>query len=596
MSQLTPRHNQLALLQKSFPNFLPFLIVTMRFLGFSTTDIQKDIGLYLELGPKDLMVQAQRGQAKSTITAIFVVWSIIQDPRSRILIISAGGKQASEISTLIIRIILNFHILECLRPDQQAGDKVSVEHFDVHHSLKGIDKSPSVACIGIGGNLQGKRADLLIADDVESHKNSRTATNRELLLQQTRDFASLVVDRINDQGIKESFGRIIYLGTPQTDSSIYNTLPAAGFGLRIWPGRYPNDKELDSYGEHLAPLIRHRMMQDPDLRTGGGPTGQSGKPTDPDLMDEATLTSKENKQGPAYFQLQHMLCTALADQERYPLKPQHIVMMRLGEQLPMHYVRGVTAEYLRQYTVGSLKFNVSIPMRVDPEMFPRTARVLAIDPAGGGKNGDETGLAVVDQLAGHLFVRNVTGVKGGYDPETLAEIVRYCQKWAPEMILIEKNMGHGAFTAVLLPLLRAAGVTCAVEDVYSLGQKEERIADTLEPIMARGDLVFDEDILLDDWQSTAKYPADKRQIYTLMHQLIKLTRDRGALVKDDRLDALCIAVQHFIKALAQDSAKQVQAERDAILVKFMQDPLSHNRYTNAAHRGSPFPSVIKRRR
>lgn len=597
MRPLTPRHNQLALLQKSFPNFLPFLIVVMKFLGFSTTDIQRDIGLYLEMGPKDLMVQAQRGQAKSTITAIFAVWMLIQDPRNRILIISAGGTQASEISTLIIRIILNMPILECLRPDQQAGDKVSVEHFDVHNSLKGIDKSPSVACIGIGGNLQGKRADLLIADDVESHKNSRTATNRELLLQQTRDFASLVVDRLNAEGVKESFGRIIYLGTPQTDSSIYNTLPAAGFGLRIWPGRYPNDKELDSYGEHLAPLIRHRMMQDPSLRSGGGPTGMSGKPTDPDLMDEATLTSKESKQGPAYFQLQHMLCTALADQERYPLKPQHLVMMRLGEQLPMHYVRGVTAEYLRQYTVGSLKFNVSIPMKVEPEMFPRTQRVLAIDPAGGGKNGDETGLAVVDQLAGHLFARNVTGVKGGYDPETLAEIVRYCQKWQPEMILIEKNMGHGAFTAVLLPLLRAAGVLCAVEDVYSIGQKEERIADTLEPIMARGDLVFDEDIFLGDWQSTAKYPADKRQIYTLMHQLIKLTRDRGALVKDDRLDALCIAVQHFIKALAQDSAKQVQAERDAVLVEFMKDPLSHNRYTNAAKRGSnPFPTVIKRRR
>ena len=40
--------------------------------------------------------------------------------------------------------------------------------------LKGVDRSPSVACIGITGQLPGKRADLLIADDIESPKNAGT--------------------------------------------------------------------------------------------------------------------------------------------------------------------------------------------------------------------------------------------------------------------------------------------------------------------------------------------------------------------------------------------------------------------------------------
>lgn len=123
MTYKNPREKQLALLQKTFPQFVPFLVVTLKFLGFSATEIQKDIASFLEFGPKDLMVQAQRGQAKSTITAIFAVWCLIHNPKHRILIVSAGGKQANEISTLICRIILNFDILECLRPDPTKGDR-----------------------------------------------------------------------------------------------------------------------------------------------------------------------------------------------------------------------------------------------------------------------------------------------------------------------------------------------------------------------------------------------------------------------------------------------------------------------------------------
>lgn len=327
------------------------------------------------------------------------------------------------------------------------------------------------------------------------------------------------------------------------------------------------------------------MIADPSLRTGGGPTGKAGQPTDPELLDDAALCGKENKQGPAYFQLQHMLCTLLSDQERYPLKAAHLVVMRLGQELPQHLVRGMTAEYLRPYQVGSLKVQLSIPSFVDSKTAKPTSRVMAVDPAGGGKNGDETGLCVADQLAGNVFVRDVTGVAGGYDTKTLTQMVKYAVKWNPDVIIVEKNMGHGAFTQVMLPLLRAAGVTCSVVEVYNTGQKEQRIADVLEPIMARGALIFDEEVVLQDWESTQGHPSDKRQLFTLMHQLVKLTRDRGALVKDDRLDVLSIAVGHFINALAQDSAIMAQLAKDKELVEFMKDPLSHNRYTNAAHMG-----------
>ncbi|MCO4346802.1 phage terminase large subunit, partial [Staphylococcus agnetis] len=239
-------------------------------------------------------VQAQRGQAKSTITAIFAVWCLMQNPKTRVLIVSAGNDLSSEISTLITRIIMNMDILKCMRPDSSAGDRVSVEAFDVHFSLKGIDKSPSVRCIGIGGNLPGKRADLLIADDIESPKNARTATNREVLRQAVKEFAAICTT-----------GRIVYLGTPQTGESIYNELPQKGFTVRIWPGRFPNAKQIEHYGDMLAPSILAAIERDGSLTTGGGLDGSRGKPTDPMLMSEETLRGKE-REGVAYFELQYM--------------------------------------------------------------------------------------------------------------------------------------------------------------------------------------------------------------------------------------------------------------------------------------------------
>lgn len=113
--------------------------------------------------------------------------------------------------------------------------------------------------------------------------------------------------------------------------------------------------------------------------------------------------------------------------------------------------------------------------------------------------------------------------------------------------------------------------------------------------MGRGSLVIDEDVILNDWASTSHHPADKRQLFTLMFQLTKVTRDRGALVKDDRLDALAGAVSYWVGALSQDSKLQEQAIRDAEYARWAADPLLHRRYErpNMAVRG--VFSTIKQR-
>ena len=584
MKKVNPRLEQLQMLQEEFKSFIPFLSVVMKFLGFDTSWLQKDIAMFLEHGPQYLMVQAQRGQAKTTITAIFAVWCLIQKPKTRVLIVSAGNDLSSEISTLISRIIMNMEILKCLRPDASAGDKVSVEAFDVHFSLKGVDKSPSVRCIGIGGNLPGKRADLLIADDIESPKNARTATNREVLRQQIKEFSAIC-----------THGRIVYLGTPQTGESIYNDLPAQGFTIRIWPGRFPNRKEMESYGDMLAPSILAAVERDGNLTLGGGLTGNRGQPTDPVLLNEETLRSKE-KMGAAYFQLQYMLCTAISDELRYPLKAKNIIVMRLnGKMLPTHVTRGMTPEYLRQYQSGNCKVMVSLPMEVSKDVATYTHRRMRIDPAGGGANGDETAYAVVDQLNGNIFVRCISGVPGGFDETNLTNLAQIVAYWNPDVLDVEKNFGNGAFATIMLPILRKAGWLGKVEETWESGQKELRICDTLEPILGRGSLIFDESVLEEDWASTNWHEAIKRQLFTFLHQFTKITREKGALVKDDRLDALAGAISPLVAALALDQMAAEKSAKDREYADWLKNPRQSDRYDTPQCGVRVFQSVIRRR-
>lgn len=567
------RWKKLKLLQKHYTSFNTFLDDCMEHMRFSTTWMQHDIGSYLQYGPQYLMVQAQRGEAKTTITACYAVWSLIQDPRYRVLIVSAGGKTANEIATLVQRLILTMDALECLRPDTNNGDRTSVEAFDVHYTLKGIDKSPSVACIGITGNLPGKRADLLIADDIESPKNSLTQANREILLTLSLEFSAIC-----------STGRIVYLGTPQTAESIYNTLPGRGYAVRIWPGRYPSLRELPNYGDFLAPAIRDRLSKNPELAFGGGVLGDKGQVTDPELLDEDAHQTKLRDRGEASYQLNYMLNTKLMDAMRYPLKTSNLVVLKadpLSKEFPLVITRGFNSE--RAFTTSGFGFSMSDAHSVSQETAPLDGKHMRIDPAGGGVNGDETAYAITGFLNGNIFLLAEGGVPGGYSPAVLEELADIACMHRPNVVSIEKNMGHGAFAAVFLPILRkkAKALTpkwdVAITEDYAAGQKEVRIITGLEAVIGRGSLIVLEDVVEKDDLSTEKYTG-KRSIYSLFHQINKITRQRGALGHDDRIDALEGAVRPWVSKLAVDSEERIAAGEAAKLAAWTKDPLNRNRY------------------
>lgn len=580
------RWDKLKLLQSHYKHFVDFMHDGMNELGFSATEIQDEIAEYIEYGPPSLMVQAQRSQAKTTVAALFAVWSLIHQPHWRVLIISAGGTQANEISTLIVRIIMSMDVLECLRPDKMAGDRTSVEHFDVHHSIKGLDKSPSVACVGIESNLQGKRADILLADDVESAKNSQTPVQRAKLLHLTKDFASICQS-----------GRIIWLGTPQTMDSIYNSLPSRGVIVRIWPGRHPTPKQRELYGNRLAPSIASRLAADPTLGEGGGILMNQGKPIDPALLGEEALQRKELDQGEAYFQLQHMLNTSLSDALRYPLKTSNLVVMQTDQtNFPLTLVRGMQSSHMREFTVCDNAFTMMAPHDISVESGKLQSIWAYIDPAAGGANADETAWAIGGFLNSTIWLLSAGGMPGGYDDAKMEHLAKVLSRFKLSGVTIERNLGFGAFRAVFIPILRKY-LQCDVQDDLVAGQKETRIITTLAPVMGRGSLVIDERVVAEDIETTARYSSSARQSYSLFFQMGRMSAVRGALVHEDRLDALEGLVRHYQEDLALDHKKEMMRLEKARHDEMMKDPLGHQRFRTAAQMSkSPFKSILSKRR
>lgn len=568
--QALARWQELEKLQKAYPHFNEFLYDAMTdLMGFECTWLQEDIGDYLENGPLYRMIQAQRGQAKTTITAIYAVWRLIHNPATRIVILSAGGDMASEISGWIIQIINGMDILECMRPDTSAGDRSSVEKFDVHYTLKGAEKSPSIKCLGAFSNMQGSRADLLIADDIESKKNSGTPVQREKLTDVTRDFTSIC-----------SKGDIVYLGTPQSVDSIYNSLPSRGYDVRVWTGRFPSNEEIKNYGSNLAPSIIEMCKKAPHLQTGGGPMGDRGQPTDPIIVPEDKLTAKEVDQGPAYFQLQHMLDTALMDIDRYPLKPENLFFMDLRDQerapLDLTLVKSPahTIPFPEQFPIG-LTYHAVPDIGKSFGAFQGTH--MYVDPAGGGQNGDETAYGISRSAAGKIFVAASGGVEGGLGKTALEALTALVIKYNVNSISIEKNYGNGALSNVWQPMLLAAlkeiGRTCSIEDVWESGQKELRIIDILEPVIENGKLIFDERVIDDDWDACQKYSLQDRPMYSLFWQMARITRDKDCLIHDDRLDALAGTVRHWVELLRLDENKAKAAAAQKHFDKMTRNPL-----------------------
>ncbi|WP_236238542.1 phage terminase large subunit [Pseudomonas rhodesiae] len=536
-------------------SFVAFLFVLWRALNLpKPTKCQIDMARTLSDGKqRRFILQAFRGIGKSFITCAFVVWKLWNNPQLKFLIVSASKERADANSIFIKRIIDLLPFLAELKTG--PGQRDSSLSFDVGPAKP--DHSPSVKSVGITGQLAGSRADILIADDVEVPNNSATQSARDHLGELVKEF-----DAILKPGEAST---IIYLGTPQTEMTLYRELESRGYVTTIWPARYPKDqKDRESYGHRLAPMIANELEADGTLYW---------KPTDPVRFDDTDLRERELSYGKGGFALQFMLNPNLSDAEKYPLKLRDFIVGRFSlDTAPttLQWLPNGNNEAKGLPNVGLKGDRFHRYETVGQASAPYSAKILVIDPSGRGK--DETGYAVLYMLNGYIFLMDWGGFRGGYDDKTLQALADIGKRFKVNEVIIEGNFGDGMYVKLFSPVMTRTH-RCAVTEVKSKGQKELRICDVLEPVLGSHKLVVSEDVITRDYETALNIDGTTDIKYSGFYQLSRITKDRGSLAHDDRLDALAIGVQFFTEAMEKDSEVGASEMLEEYLMHHMEDPL-----------------------
>lgn len=529
-------------LRGSFLKFL-FYVWTRALLLPAPTRVQKDIARFLVGGGKRRFIQAFRGVGKTFLTSAYVVWRLWNNPDLKVVIVSANEAFANEIATFI-KLIIDHDAGDGLWSELRSrpGQRSSTLVFDVGPAK--ADKSPSVKAVGITGQLTGSRGDLVISDDCEVPKNSETELMREKLENKTKEYAAIL----------KPGGEVVYLGTPQSEQSIYRHLPEKGYEVRVWPARYPTADKLHNYRGYLAPMLLEDLKENPNLAKPMS-SQLGGAPTDPERFNDLDLIERETEYRAAGFLLQFQLDTTLSDAERYPLKTRDLIVTDLDKKVaPGHLIWSSDPDLVIKdiENVGFDGDRLYRPMRHQTEFLPYTGAVMHIDPSGRGR--DRTTYVVTKFLLGYVFVTAWGGFSEGYSPETLSELAKISQRHEVNAIITEDNFGDGMFAKLLETHVNAIR-PCRIEGMKVSGMKESRIITWLEPVMKQHRLVIDLSVLRADSLS----PMAHRGLYQLTH----IQNARGALRHDDMVDVLSMGVcywSEYLNADANKAAKERAAE------------------------------------
>ena len=517
------------------------------------TRAQYAIADYLQSGPKRLQIQAFRGVGKSWITGAFVLWTLFNNPEKKIMIISASKERADNMSIFLQKIIIETPWLKHLQPksDDSRWSRIS---FDVNCSPH---QAPSVKSVGITGQLTGSRADLMILDDIEVPGNSMTEFMREKLLQLCTEAESILTP--------EDDSRIMYLGTPQTTFTVYRKLAERNYRPFVWPARFP--KDTTPYDGLIAPQLQE------DIDNGALPNTC----TDPDRFDDEDLVEREASMGRSNFALQFMLDTSLSDAEKFPLKMSDLVVTSVNPATapdnviwcsdPRNAIKDLP-------TVGLPGDYFYSPMQLQGEWTEYTETICSVDPSGRGS--DETTAAYISQKNGFLYLHEMRAYRDGYSDNTLLDILRGCKKFNVTTLVVETNFGDGIVSELFKKHIQQTKQRIFIDEVRATIRKEDRIIDSLEPVLNQHRLVVDRGVIDWDYNSNKELPPENRLLYMLFYQMSRMCREKYAVKHDDRLDCLAQGVKYFTDSLSISAQEQINIRKSEewmdILEAFIDNP------------------------
>ena len=542
--------NTLDLLKDDFKLFLQALWSELDLPN--PTRAQYAIADYLQHGPKRLQIQAFRGVGKSWITGAFVLWTLFNNPEKKIMIISASKERADNMSIFLQKLIIETPWLAHLRPksDDSRWSRIS---FDVACSPH---QAPSVKSVGITGQLTGSRADLMILDDIEVPGNSMTEFMREKLLQLCTEAESILTPKPDS--------RIMFLGTPQTTFTVYRKLAERSYKPFVWPARYP--RKVTQYEGLLAP----QLVQDIDQ-------GAEQWDVTDDRFDNDDLIEREASMGRSNFMLQFMLDTSLSDAEKFPLKCSDLIVTSVNPTTapesivwcsdPQNVIKDLP-------TVGLPGDYFYSPMQLQGTWDSYQETICSVDPSGRGS--DETAAAYISQRNGFLYVHDMRAYKDGYSDRTLLDILKGCKKYGVTKLLIETNFGDGIVSELFKKHMVQTKQGIDIEEVRANVRKEDRIIDSLEPILNQHRLIVDRNVIEWDFKSNPDSPPEERLLYMLFYQMSRMCREKGAIRHDDRIDCLAQGVQYFTDAMGISALEAIKDRKrnewNSMLEEFFDDP------------------------
>jgi len=514
------------------------------------TRAQFSIADYLQHGPKRLQIQAFRGVGKSWITGAFVLWTLFNNAEKKIMIISASKERADNMSIFLQKLIIETPWLAHLQPksDDSRWSRIS---FDVACSPH---QAPSVKSVGITGQLTGSRADLMILDDIEVPGNSMTEFMREKLLQLCTEAESILTPKDDS--------RIMYLGTPQTTFTVYRKLAERSYRPFVWPARYP--RKISQYEGLIAPQLQE------DIDQGAKPW----ETTDPDRFDSDDLLEREASMGRSNFMLQFMLDTSLSDAEKFPLKMADLVVTSINPSKAPESVVWCSdpANVIKDApTVGLPGDFFYSPMSLVGEWGDYQETICSVDPSGRGS--DETTAAYLSQRNGFLYLHEMRAYREGYSDTTLLDILKGCKKYNASTLLIESNFGDGIVAELFKKHIQQTKQSIYIEETRANVRKEDRIIDSLEPVLNQHRLIVDRKVIDWDYKSNADEAPEKRLLYMLFYQMSRMCREKFAVKHDDRLDCLAQGVKYYTDALSISAEKQIATRRLEEFTSILEDYL-----------------------
>lgn len=548
-------------LKKDFRNFA--FKVWRTLFDNDPTPRMYEVAERLQHGPDRDIIMGWRGLSKSYITVTYGIWALYCEPTEIVLTVSGSGTGAAGNAILAWGMVNGFDWLAHMKPS--GALRQSSHAFDVAGSR--MEKSESFAAESLFGQITGRRASLIIPDDVETPNTSETEGDRARLRVRYAELGGSIL---------KPGGKMKVLGTAQTEQTLYLELATErGYGMRMWPVVYPRyspdpkKDELRKYGPWLAPSILKEVTENPEL---------AGTSVEPTRFDEADLMARRLEYGTTEFERQFKLFLDAGTANDKPLKLRDIPVIEIPVPTAQDPLRvpsvlqwsPMPANQWTDIQVDALNGDSAVfaPMAIDSEKSfwqEPESKILEVDPSGGGL--DETSWKVLAQHLGRVFLVHSGARLDGFSTETMQAIAKDAKVYTVHKIRIEKNFGGGMFGELLRPHLLAANHPCAIEE-ENAGQvmKEQRIIDSLQGIISDHRLVIAAAVLREDFKKN--YPevdAAKQRFYRLTYQLTRITKKRGALAHDDEVDSLASGVASFIGTLRRQLEEAARESRDAYL-------------------------------